>query len=243
MFQLLRKLVRKSRPHQANSIENNLKTWSNWDWSKKGEEWSNNPEWKESLVEYVLNPNIPRGSRVLEIGPGGGRWTEYLIERAEHLIVVDLTPKCIELCQERFRDYKNIEYYINDGCDLSFIQEASLDRIWSFDVFVHIQSKDIKHYIEQFTRILRPGGQAIIHHSKNGVNQIGWRSDMTAERMVEYCQQYGLEILRQFDGWDNDRVRIWPSLSSEENPDVISVFSKPTMYTQVDSERVSSQRK
>ena len=60
--------------------------------------------------------------------------------------------------------------------------DASIDRIWSFDVFVHIQAIDIEAYVAQFARILRPGGTALIHHSKSGTFARGWRSDMIPSR-------------------------------------------------------------
>jgi len=88
-------------PQRNNSIANNLATWLAYDWSNQGEEWSNTNEWKNSLVEHVLQQHIPIGSRVLEIGPGAGRWTEHLIQRVSRLIVVDLTPTCIVICRER----------------------------------------------------------------------------------------------------------------------------------------------
>ena len=226
---LRRKLKKQSNPTRlpANTIENNLRHWSNYDWANYGEEWSNTPEWKESLIKHVLKPNVPIGSRVLEIGPGAGRWTEYLLDRAKHLTVVDLTPVCIEVCKERFKDFTNTVYFVNDGKDLSFIPTNSIDRIWSWDVFVHIQSKDIRNYIRQFTRILSPGGQGLIHHSKKGESNIGWRSDMNAEKMRAYCEEYGLKVVKQFDSWDNGRFRIWPGLPVDEGPDIISIFSKP----------------
>jgi hypothetical protein len=57
-----------------NTVEANLELWSRYDWSRKGEEWTLSDEWKESLVKHVMEPNIPEGCRVLEIGPGMGRW-------------------------------------------------------------------------------------------------------------------------------------------------------------------------
>jgi ubiquinone/menaquinone biosynthesis C-methylase UbiE len=212
---------------KANTIKNNLKAWSKYDWSRYGEEWSNSPEWKESLVECILKPHIPVGSEVLEIGPGAGRWTEHLVKRASHLILVDLAPSCIEICKKRFKNYSNVEYFINDGKDISFIHDNSIDCVWSWDVFVHIQSEDIKEYVRQFTRIVRPGGQALIHHSKSGRSKFGWRSDMTAVKMREYCKEYGLEVLEQFDSWNNGRMHIWPGLPANEGPDIVSVLLKP----------------
>jgi len=212
---------------KANTIKNNLDIWSSFDWACYGEEWSNTPEWKDSLVEHVLKPNVPMGSNVLEIGPGGGRWTEHLLKRASHLIVIDLTPRCIEICKERFKDFSNIEYFINDGTNLDFIPDDSIDYVWSWDVFVHIQPEDIKEYVRQFARVIHPAGQGLIHHARNGTSDLGWRSDMTAATMREYCKEYGLEVLKQFESWDDGRVHIWPRLHAGEGPDVISVFSKP----------------
>ena len=173
-------------------------------------------------------PNVSGGSCILEIGPGSGRWTEYLVSKAKHLTLVDLTPKCIELCKLRFSGFRNIEYFVNDGKDLSFIISDSIDRIWSWDVFVHIEADDIKNYIKQFSRILSPGGQGIIHHAKKGKKkEIGWRSNMTADKMKEFCREYGLEVVKQFDSWDDGKVCIWPGLAAEEGPDIISIFMKP----------------
>jgi ubiquinone/menaquinone biosynthesis C-methylase UbiE len=226
MLTMLRKIKRLIKPIKPNTIENNLQMWSDWDWSNYGEEWSNNLEWKNSLIERVFKPNVPVDSRILEIGPGAGRWTEHLVKRARLLTLVDLTPKCIELCKERFSEFNNIEYFINDGKDLSFISSESIDCIWSWDVFVHIQSGDIRDYILQFARVLAPGGRGIIHHSKRGKSDIGWRSDMTAEKMKTYCEEFGLKVIKQFDSWDNGRFVIWPKLPAEKGPDIISVFIK-----------------
>lgn len=223
---IVKKIKRLIKPIKPNTIENNLQMWSEWDWTNYGEEWSNFPLWKDSLVENVLIPYVPINSRILEIGPGAGRWTEYLIQRAQRIILVDLTQKCIDICRKRFSNQSNIEYFINDGKDLSFISSASIDRIWSWDVFVHIQSDVVSDYVKQFSRILTPGGQGIIHHSKNGQSEIGWRSDMTSEKMRLYCKENGLNILNQFDSW-GDNIQIWPYLPADEGPDIITVFEKP----------------
>jgi SAM-dependent methyltransferase len=222
----LQRIYRAVAPKPPNTIQANLRAWSEWDWSNAGEEWSDTPEWKASVVQHLLEPHVPEGSRILEIGPGGGRWTEFLVRRASHLTVVDLTPRCIELCRARFAGRSNITFHVNDGSDLGFVPDASIDRIWSFDVFVHIQAIDIEAYVAQFPRILRPGGTALIHHSKSGTFARGWRSDMTEARMREICARNGLTILAQRDSWDEGRVRIYGE-PGQPSPDVISIVSKP----------------
>src|SRR5271166_1733032 len=63
----------------VNSVESQRAIWDSWNWQEQGEEWTYSPEWKNSIVQYFIHRWIPSGSRILEIGPGAGRWTEYLI--------------------------------------------------------------------------------------------------------------------------------------------------------------------
>ena len=105
--------------------------------------------------------------------------------------------------------------------------KGSIDRIWSWDVFVHIQTRDVESYLRQFASILAPGGRGVIHHSKHGTNTRGWRSEMTAGVMAELCTKHGLRVVEQFDSWDNNQVRIWPSLTAENQPDIVTIFELP----------------
>lgn len=209
-----------------NTISANLKIWSEHDWSITDNGWPGDSDWKASLIRHVFEPNVPIGSRVLEIGPGAGRWTEHIVDRAFHVVIVDLTPKCIEICRERFQSCANIDYHVNDGKDLSFVNDRSIDRIWSWDVFVHISSSDVKDYVRQFERILSPGGRGVIHHSKSGKSKRGWRSDMTAEKMAAYCDEFNMRVVNQFCSWDNDRFYVCPD-PDDRHLDVITIFERP----------------
>ncbi|MFS0900888.1 class I SAM-dependent methyltransferase [Mycolicibacterium litorale] len=207
----------------------NRAMWGSWDWSDKGEEWSNSelPGWKDSVVENVLVPFIGDGHTVLEIGPGGGRWTEYLGERASRLTLVDVTPECIELCKKRFAGHGHIDFHVNDGNNLEFVPSSTIERVWSFDVFVHILSPDVERYVAEIARVLTPGGMALIHHAKKGYNSQAWRSDMTADMMFDFATNHGLEVTRQFESWGDGNQRFWPTLPVSENHDVVSVLRKP----------------
>ncbi len=212
-----------------NTREVNRAMWGSWNWATGGNEWSNSEVsgWKESIVGKILVPFVENDFSVLEIGPGAGRWTEHLVERSAKLTLVDVTPECIDLCKEKFAGHGNIEFHVNNGNDLGFIASSSIERIWSFDVFVHILSVDVERYVAEFARILVPGGRALIHHSKNGPDSGPWRTDMTAQRMREFAASYGLEVIDQFESWGEGTERFWPTLPPEANPDIVSVLRKP----------------
>lgn len=138
--------------------------WDHWDWSQRGEEWTASAEWKETLVDNVLRKYIQPAKVILEIGPGAGRWTEYLVPLAQRLILVDVSAKCLDLCRARFSSQTNIDYYQNRGRDLDMIPDHSVDFVWSYDAFVHINPTDTNFYLKELRRVLKPGGRALIHH-------------------------------------------------------------------------------
>ena len=61
---------------------------------------------------------LPAGT-ILEIAPGFGRFTQYLLPFATRLIGVDLSPKCVEACRSRFPDSPQASFLVNDGLSFS----------------------------------------------------------------------------------------------------------------------------
>ena len=76
---------------------------------------------------------------MLEIAPGYGRWTAFLKDLCSRLPLVDLSPKCIEACRERFGESDDIAYHVNDGRSPAMIDEDSIDFAFSFDSLVHVE--------------------------------------------------------------------------------------------------------
>jgi ubiquinone/menaquinone biosynthesis C-methylase UbiE len=166
-----------------------------YDWSKQGEEWTVSAEWKQGLIDEFLIPNVPEGGVVLEIGPGGGRWTEILQRRAGRLVLADVSDQALANCRERFRGCANIEYLLGDGRTLR-VADSSLDAIWSYDVFVHVNPVNARSYVREFARILRPGSRAVIHHPGSERHNPS-RSDLTDAMMAAFCAEAGLDIVVQ----------------------------------------------
>lgn len=183
--------------------------WSAYDWSGLGEEWTASPEWKHGLIEDVLAKWIPDGGVVLEIGPGAGRWSEVLLRRAAELVLVDVSERPLELCRGRFNGDTRIQYILSSGSDLPGVEDASIDAVWSFDVFVHVAPCDQAAYLEEIARVLTPGGIAVVHHA-DGRNRgqlpsrSGWRSPMSRRLFAALAVERGLQVECQFDSWGPD---------------------------------------
>jgi ubiquinone/menaquinone biosynthesis C-methylase UbiE len=184
-----------------------------WDlvpWEKeRGEEWTVSAEWKKSLIDEVLLTYIKPGNAVVEIGPGAGRWTEILQPIARELFAVDVSAKALDVCKKRFSTAANITFFLTRNTSLGFIPDKTIDAIWSFDVFVHINPGDTGDYLTEFQRILVPGGIAVIHHPKDGGLHGGCRSRMTAPLFAALLKKRGLTLVRQFDSWgENGRYNL-----------------------------------
>lgn len=222
-FEQMQKLRKQRGLPGLNSRSLNAKIWDDWDWEAAGDEWTPSPEWKSSLVKSILRPRVVAGSRVVEIGPGAGRWTEHLIPLAVEYQGIDISSTCVEICSAKFAQHGHAKFRVNDGNDLPGVADGSVDVIWSFDVFVHINLADIARYLEEFKRVLKPGGVAIIHHGTTAGHSGGWRSDVTTAELNALIGEKGLLVKEQFGDWHDEGDRFEVGLYEDQ----VTVMGKP----------------
>lgn len=205
------------------NIEEQKSIWNDFNnWTNDGNEWSIYFGTTDNLwnIIYPKFKNYINGDDVLEIAPGFGRMTEYLLKCTKKLSVIDLSHVCIEKCKEKFGD-KIEKYVLNDGKTLNF-DSNSFDFIFSFDSFVHMTEDVIECYISEIHRTLKNNGYAFIHHSffmggnPNNVSEnIAGRSNMTPETFRKLVEKYNMTIISQ----ENFRI-------SKEINDTITIFKK-----------------
>lgn len=175
--------------------DDNKRMWNaGHDWSALGEEWTPHEAWKRNVLRWTIDRYLKPGAIVVEIGPGGGRWTVELLKHSPRKItLVDLAEKCIELCRNRFAGFQNIEYRVNDGMSIPGVDDRSVDFVWSFDCLVHVEREEIVSYMKEIRRILAPDGIAILHYTSLD-RQLpedagkGWRSNFTFREMFEIVE-------------------------------------------------------
>ena len=205
-----------------NTIENNRRRWDEeHKWRRGGNEWvgqakaSGQPyrKWKRSVVRTFIAPNVRRRFTVLEIGPGRGRWSRKIAERCRELILVDLSPSCIDHCRELFGEDGNVTYVVGDGRSLPGVADGSVDFVWSYDAFVHMDPGTIAAYFAEIERVLRPGGKAVIHHSGRRhrrlrlrfLRHLGkWPARLYTRLSLEQPDDPRLRELQRDGGWRAD---------------------------------------
>lgn len=189
-------------------MEWNAETWNNadeWTAVDGGERWSD--PWGSAPAQWHFSilPRVHRflpANRVLEIAPGFGRWTQFLLEHCENLIGVDISGRCIETCRERFGESPKASFYENDGFSLKDVEDQTIDFAFSFDSLVHAEWDVIAAYLQELARVLQAEGVAFIHHSNLGAlidqgNGHGRAITVSGEKVMTECGKYGLSVVSQ----------------------------------------------
>jgi SAM-dependent methyltransferase len=137
-------------------------------WPAGGEEWSQ--AWGGSEAQWFgsIFPRLHRflpARRILEIAPGFGRWSKFLIPACDEFVGIDLSDKCTEGCREIFANAHHAEFYTNDGRSLSAAQGREFDLVFSFDSLVHAEQEVMASYIPEILKNLSSVGVAFLHHS------------------------------------------------------------------------------
>jgi Methyltransferase domain len=154
------------------SLDDNLAAWGSESyWERQGDEWSvawggSDSFWNATLLPR-LREFLPTGT-VLEIAPGHGRWTKYLLDLCDEYVGVDLTPACIDHCQQRFRDVEKATFAVNDGRSLAAVSDRSVDLAFSVDSLVHAEADVLAAYLCELEAKLTDDGVAFLHHSNLG---------------------------------------------------------------------------
>jgi len=234
------RLIKEIRPtngaaakDEARTVEWNLGVWDNgYAWPKDGDEWTGFADfcgipyarWKEALARTFLFPYLGPGRTVLEIGAGHGRWSDIIAPRTEGgtLHLVELSPRCAEFLRERYKDRPGVRVCANDGRSLPMAASGSVDFVWAFDTFVHVEEAETRAYAAEFSRVLKTHGMGVIHHPGSPTpeqRRNGCRSMVTSASFARALVERGLFVVRQADSWEGGDVRM--------SGDAITVFAKP----------------
>jgi ubiquinone/menaquinone biosynthesis C-methylase UbiE len=138
-----------------------------------GDEWcddgSEARHWERRLLTQAAEPWLSPRTRLLEIGPGGGKWTVRLAPKVGAVTAFDVADAMLDRTKQRCESegLTNVSFVLGNGRDLTPLADESHDLVWSYDVFVHIALEDTVAYLLEIARVLREGGVAVIHHAVN----------------------------------------------------------------------------
>jgi SAM-dependent methyltransferase len=148
--------------------------------------------------DHFLLPYVTAESTVLEIGPGGGRWTRYLLG-ARRIYLIDYHQELLDELARSFRDPR-LTMIRNHGSDFPGVPEGAVDFLFSFGCFVHLDLDIIEGYLDNVRGVLKPDGIAVLHYAdktKPGAQRKSSFSDNDPERMRAGITSRGFTIYEE----------------------------------------------
>ena len=136
--------------------------------SRSGGRWDID-EFLQSGVEEIdevakrleeLGVSTPQGTS-LDFGCGAGRLTQALSKRIGAAVGVDVSGPMIEQAERINQAGTTCRFVLNVHSDLSVIESASIDLLYCCRVLQHMDPVLARAYIEEFFRVVRPGGIVI----------------------------------------------------------------------------------
>lgn len=216
-----------------NIIFNQQLWWSLHDWEENWDEWCDMAEydgvsyidWKESIYSSFIAPFVSKHSDILEIGVGHWRWTSYLLKSYWSYWGLDISKECLDYSWSLYQTYPNCNFLLWDGKSLKWVKSNSIDFIFSFDSFVHIEQQFFLTYLDEFSRVLKAWWSVVIHHSniiQNNQIQNAWY------RASCDLQQINKKVLEKWMIIDFQLSRWWKAreFSVDKFHDIISKFTK-----------------
>lgn len=236
----------------------NVQQWDEqYRWDLKGEEWSSS--WGSSEAQWfgTLYPRLHRylpAARILEIAPGFGRWTRYLLESCEDYTGIDLSAECVNACRETFKQFEKARFFKNDGLSLSDAS-GQYDFVFSFDSLVHADTEVFNTYIPAILKILTHDGVAFIHHSNfrdsGETSNVHHRSEDVSAAIVRGIVERngGAVAVQETINWGSDRLidclTIFARGASQDQPVIFAndKFMDEASNTKLVIDRYSSRRR
>jgi ubiquinone/menaquinone biosynthesis C-methylase UbiE len=162
-----------------------------------------------------------KGKRVLDVGSGNGYVLSRYAAEGAQVDGVDITPKAIELCQNRFL-HAGLRgtFQVARAEELPFA-DNTFDCVCSMGVLHHVT--DTERAVAEIQRVLKPGGRLIVmfYHRNSAQYQFKYR-------LVHLIKGQSMqELVNSFDGVGNPRGDVY---SRRELRTLLSVFEPPDMF-------------
>lgn len=110
----------------------------------------------DKVCEVALYPFLK--GNVLEIGSGGGAFTERIIGKAKHLTAIDVIPM-----PQKFAEYNDFIYIELPDKNYSClgVPHESIDFCFSYNTFCHLSNEALTKYLTAIHRVLKTGAQCV----------------------------------------------------------------------------------
>jgi SAM-dependent methyltransferase len=119
------------------------------------------PRGPDMLFDLVAQFALPAGASAIDVGCGEGKHVVQLADRfGLSVLGIDPVPRHVEIARAATAGLTGVAIEPGTAEQIP-AADATASLIWCRDVLVHV--KDLARAFEEFRRVLRPGGRALIY--------------------------------------------------------------------------------
>jgi SAM-dependent methyltransferase len=116
------------------------------------------PRGPDVLYELVERMALPAGSTAIDVGCGEGRHSARLAQQfGFDVLGIDPVPRHVELART---EYPGVRFELGRAEALP-VADGSVDLVWCRDVLILVP--DLDRVYQEFRRVLKPGGRALVY--------------------------------------------------------------------------------
>lgn len=191
--------------------------------------------YRRKIVDHLIIPNATADCQMLDFGCGPGVIAVMAAPYVGKITAVDVSRGVIAI--SRALDHpSNVEFLANRKDDLSIIASASLDLVFSFVVLQHLTPDQAGKFLEEFHRVLKPGGKLVFQiklreagEPRHDPGVGGWLHRRTMLRMVFYTRADIQHMVREcgFGDCTITNLRDYEGFAKEHDNGQIIIAQKP----------------
>jgi SAM-dependent methyltransferase len=126
--------------------------------------------WRRDVVQEFVG-DAPIG-RVIDIGCGDGSLARPVLDRCEHLTLVDTSEAMLESARRGVPEqFLSKVEFVHADVNAVELPEASFDLVMCIGLLAHVDDADAT--LDRVARLVRPGGMLIIEHT-DAQHPVGW---------------------------------------------------------------------
>lgn len=162
-------------------------------------------QYVQSTAKLVLYEEIekfaklmPPKARILDAGCAWGRDSKLFVERGYDVTGIDLSEGFLVEALKRVLNAK----FINMDLRAMDFPDNSFEGIWACASLLHLTLADIQKVLNDFFRILSPGGTVFLHVKRGLGDNLGTRSQtVEGERFFVYLEPEQLNGMAESAGF------------------------------------------
>jgi ubiquinone/menaquinone biosynthesis C-methylase UbiE len=154
---------------------------------------------RRELCNKVLRRFLRPTQTVLDFGCGPGFLARAVSPHVRQVVAADVSRGVIA-CARVLNGAGNIRYVANTLRGLPAVADASIDLVYSFAVIQHLRKEQTECFFREFARVLRPGGQGVIHvllGESTVLESKGWHARRVDLRRACFAEEEIIALARE----------------------------------------------